>query len=162
MWCSGLQVKLRLHNRYIGRFEKFLVSQRTVCELASIFCVQFVNISSIRCGNVYIAANVVRFDTWSFKSRICRFTYRQNHWITQNVRLIFYLWYNTGLLWVDWQVFRVISVHYLVLFTVVYVHRKYGFNEAKYNPLYDSYGDTNGKSTNWVRLVKLLMLKHRN
>ena len=73
-------MKLCLHNRYIGRFEKFLVSQRTVCELASIFYVQFANISSIRYGNVYIAANDVRFDTLSFKSMICRSIYRQqNH-----------------------------------------------------------------------------------
>jgi hypothetical protein len=28
---------------------------------------------------------------------------------------------------------------------VVYVHREYGFNEAKYNPLDDSYGDTDEK-----------------
>jgi len=137
-------VKLRLHNRYIGRFEKFLVSQRTVCELASIFCVQFANISLIRYGNVYIAANVVRFDTLSFKSRICRSIYRQqNHWITQNLRLIFCLWYNV---WLDWQVFRVISFHYSVFFCVaVCKHREYGFNEAKHNPLDDSYDDTNEK-----------------
>jgi hypothetical protein len=58
----------------------FWLSQRTVCELASIFYVLFANISSIRYGNIYIAANVVRFDTLSFKSRIYRSIYRQqNH-----------------------------------------------------------------------------------
>jgi hypothetical protein len=123
MWCSGLKVKLRLHNRCIGRFEIFLVSHLTICELASNVCVQSTNISSIRCGNVYIAASVVRLDTLSFKSRKYRSIYgQQNHWITQNLRLIFCLWYHVGVLWVDWQVFRVFSFHCLVLFAVVYVH----------------------------------------